>query len=267
MKSKTELKKLLKFTENLARESGKILLKEQKGVKIIRYKDRQDIATNADLISENYIIENVLSHYPNHSILSEERGEINSGSSFRWIIDPLDGTKEFSHQLPLFNVSITLQLERETIVGVVFRPADSNLYSAAKNLGSYHNGQRRSVSRTENLKDAFLYCYLPSYKRQKEKYDKAWYSLGKIGKYVYRLRGLSDANSVLSWLSHGGCDGYLNISNPQPIHDIAAGMLIAKEGGAVISDLEGKDIGNSNPNTFIAANNRIILKQILNVIS
>src|SRR3989344_7176022 len=103
MSSKDEIKELLRFTENIARKAGKILIQE-KDVKIVKYKDIKDIATSADINSENFLIESIQKKYPNHGIISEERREINGSSPYHWIIDPLDGTKEYFRKIPLFNV-------------------------------------------------------------------------------------------------------------------------------------------------------------------
>jgi myo-inositol-1(or 4)-monophosphatase len=265
--SKKELRNFKDFSEQLAIKAGKLLIKKQGKVKKVEQKDLQDISTTADYASERLIIDKIRKYHPKHSILSEEEGEINPGSEYRWIIDPLDGTKEYYRGLPTYNISITLQFNNITLLGVVYRPADNNLYSALKGEGSYLNRKKVKVSNVERIDKAFIYCYLPSYKIKKRKYLKAWKNISKLGRKVYRIRGLSDANSALSWLAHGGNEGYLNISNPQPIHDIAAGLIIAREGGAIIRDYSGKNIGDSNPDTFIAVNNEKIYNSIIKIIS
>ena len=266
MYSKNELRMLLTFSEKVAKKAGLILLKEQKKVKIVEQKDLQDIATTADILSEKFIINSIQKKYPEHGIFSEEKGEIKKESNYRWVIDPLDGTKEFIRGIPLFNVSIILQIEGETVVACVYRPTEDTLYCAAKGLGSFRDGKRIKVSSVKSLNEAFVYCYLPSFHRQKERYDWAFKILGDIGKQVYRLRALSDENTALCWLAQGGIEGYLNLSNPPKWHDVAPGLLIAKEAGSVITDANENKIHSENVASLVVANNKEIhtslIKQI-----
>lgn len=120
------------FCEEMARGAGEILLKAQSNFKIVNQKDNQDIATSADIASEEFIINKILDKYPTHGIISEEKGSINSEAEFKWIIDPLDGTKEFVRGIPQWNCSIALQYQIETIVACVYRPYENVMYSAGK---------------------------------------------------------------------------------------------------------------------------------------
>lgn len=244
----------LKFGEKLARKSGKILLKQQTRARIVKYKDLQDIATTADLASEEYIIGEITEKYPGHSILSEEKGKIDNHSDFEWIIDPLDGTKEYLRDIPLYNVSIALEYKGDMVVAACFRPSEDVLYTAAKGSGAFKNGNPINVSKKEKLEDSFVYCYLPSYVRNKAGYDKAFEKLREVGKHTYRLRALADENTSLCWLAQGGIEAYLNLSNPPKKHDISTGLLIAKEAGAFI-DTENYPV--------LVCNNEKIYNQIV----
>src|SRR3989344_9199247 len=146
MSSKNELSDLLFFTRKIAIKAGQILLNEQKKVKIVEQKDLQDIATTADILSEKFIINSIQKKYPEHGIFSEEKGEIKKESDYHWVIDPLDGTKEFTRGIPLFNVSIVLEFKGELIVSSVYRPMDNSLYSAAKGVGSFLGNEKIKVS-------------------------------------------------------------------------------------------------------------------------
>lgn len=250
-------KKELEFCKKIASEAGNILFKGQDDIKIINQKDSQDIATNADISSEKYLIDKILKKYPNHGICSEEKGEINPKAEFKWIIDPLDGTKEYIRNLPMWNISIALQYRGETVVSVVSRPYENIIYSAGKGLGSFRNNDRLSVSKTDDIKNSFVYCYVPSYKRQQEKYDWAFDKLKQIGKKVYRLRTLSNGNTGLCWLSQGSFDAYINLTNPPKSHDILPGLFIAKEAGAY-------NTVNNIP--LVITNNKKIYCQLMDII-
>lgn len=220
------------LAEKTAIEAGELLLTFLNKSKIVKQKDIQDIATDADLASEEFIIKTILKKYPSHGIVSEESGEVNPESEYKWIIDPLDGTKEFVRDFPQWNVSIALQQNQKTICSAIFRPYENVLYSSALGLGSFKNGKQIKVSKVEKLEDAFVYCYLPSFKRNRDKYDWGFDKLKEIGKRAYRLRSLADENSALCWLAQGGCEAYINLSNPPKDNDILPGLLVAKEAGA-----------------------------------
>ena len=254
----SQLLDLRVFSENLARRAGEILLDHQNKARIVKVKDNnQDIATSADLASEKFILEEINKTYPDHSILSEEQGETDRKSDFLWIIDPLDGTKEFLRDIPLFNVSIALQYKNELIAAALFRPSENILYSAAKDQGAFKNNKKIQVSGKTKLEESFVYCYLPSYKRNAEMYDSSFEKLKEVGKVAYRLRALADENTALCWLAQGGVEAYLNLSNPPKRHDIATGLLIAKESGATI-DTENYPV--------VVANNKKIYNELVKII-
>ncbi len=245
-----DLLKYKDFLEHIAKVSGEILLDYQNKFKIINQKDIQDIATSADIASEEFIIKSILEKYPDHGILSEEKGEINRDSKYRWIIDPLDGTKEYVRGIPQWNCSICLQYKNETIVACVYRPYENVMYSAAKDLGSFKNGERIHVSDIKDLENSFVYCYIPSFKRNQDKYDWAFNKLNLIGKNAYRLRAYADENTALCWLAQGGCEAYVNLSNPPKEHDIIPGLLIAKEAGAFNSKNEIPLVVTNNTDVY-----------------
>ena len=256
-----------RFAENLVSSAGNILLKYQNNVNILKHKDVQDICTDADIASEEFIIKKIRQTYPNHSIFSEEKGEIKSVSEFKWIIDPLDGTKEFVRGLPLYNCSISLEYKGSTVVATLYRPSEKKLFSASLANGSFLNGKKINTSKIKKIKNAFIYCYLPSYKRNTENYEWAWKKLSKINKASYRLRSMCDENSGLCWLAMGGCEAYLNLSNPPKWHDVAPGLFIAKEAGSVISDVKGNKIKQGKVNSVVACNSQALYKSLMKILN
>lgn len=252
------LNKQKTFVEELVKGAGKILLDRQNKFKVVNQKDIQDVATSADIASEDFIINSILKKYPNHGILSEERGEINAKSEYKWIIDPLDGTKEYVRQIPQWNCSIALQHQNKTIVSAIYRPHENTLYSSSIDAGSFRNNKKISVSKVNKLEESFIYCYIPSFKRQQDKYDWAFDKLKEIGKKVYRLRAYADENTALCWLAQGGCEAYINLSNPPKLHDIAPGLLIAK----------GADAYNAENNIpLVVTNNKGVYNQLIEIIN
>ena len=245
------------FIEKIVVKAGSLLLTYKSKSKVVKQKDIQDIATTADLASEKYLIDTILSKYPSHGIVSEEQGELNSDAEFKWIIDPLDGTKEFVRDVPQWNVSIALQQNKETICSAIFRPYENVLYSSCLGLGSFKNGKQIKVSNITKLTEAFVYCYIPSFKRNQDKYDWSFNNLKEIGKKVYRLRSLADENTALCWLAQGGCEAYVNLSNPPKDHDILPGLFVADQAGAY-------NATNNIP--LVVANNKKIYNELVKLL-
>lgn len=265
--TKNELEKIVNLAKNLVITAGNRLLEIQSTVKVVKQKDRQDISTTADLASEDIILSGIKNTFPDHQIYSEEQGDNNNLSAYRWIIDPLDGTKEFIRGIPEFNVSIAVEYKNQLVASVVYRPSDHTVYSASLGNGAYLNGEKIFVSNTRHLKDSFVYCYLPSYYRNPNLYKKSWGKLGEIGKSVYRIRSFADENTILCWLAQGGHEAYINISNPPKWHDIAPGLFIAKEAGAYISEGVINEIKEGNCNSIIIANQATICQEIDSILN
>jgi myo-inositol-1(or 4)-monophosphatase len=257
--TKEKLEELLSFVQDLAVKTGKLLLDHQTQAQVVTVKDRQDIATTADLASEELSWQTIEKTYPDHGITSEEKGSTRKAADFQWIIDPLDGTKEYVRDLPLFNSSMALEYKGQLVVAAVYRPNEQALYSAALGLGAFKNGKKIHVSDKQTLSDSFVYCYLPKYTAEKVTvYDQAWEQLQSLGKKVYRLRALADENTMMCWVAQGGCEAYLNLSNIPKWHDIAPGLLIAREAGATITDLAGHPYHSAHqPNSLVVSNGLI----------
>ncbi len=258
-------KEIRAVAEQLSESAGEYLVDVQGKVKIAQHKDRQDICTSADLGSEDIIIRGIRTKFPDHSVYSEEAGDLSKDSEYKWIIDPLDGTKEYIRGIPQFNVSIAVEYLGELVVGVVYRPSDNSLYSASLGEGAFLNGKNISVSTITTLEDSFVYCYLPSAFRNPERYIDAWNRIGEIGKRVYRLRSFADENTMLCWLAQGGHEAYINLSNSPRWYDIAPGLFIAKEAGAHITAEMIDGIKNGTCSSIIIANNDTIWRELNNI--
>lgn len=245
-----------KHAMQLATKAGKFVLSAQNNAIVTKQKDLQDVCTTADVGSEKIIIDGIRSKFPTHSILSEEAGLSERDSDFRWIIDPLDGTKEYVRNIPQFNISIAVEHQGKLVVSAIYRPTDDTLYSASHNEGAYKNGLRIHVTDVSTLEDSFIYCYLPSYKRNPKDYDNSWERLKSLGKSCYRLRSFADENTALCWLAQGGHEAYINLSNPPKWHDISPGLFISLEAGAYIPDDLIVKIKNQEKCSIIVSNNK-----------
>lgn len=257
---------LRKLAEQLVSQAGRYLLQQQSSTNILQYKDRQDICTTADLEAEAIIIKGIRNKFSNHNIISEEAGRQGEKSPYTWIIDPLDGTKEYIRGVPLYNSAIALEFNDKLVAAAIYRPYSNELYSASLGDGAFLNHQAIHVSVQTSLADSFVYCYLPSFQRNAALYPKAWSQLQEIGQHVYRIRSLADENTALCWLARGGHEAYLNLGNPPKWHDISPGLLIAQEAGAVIDQTVISQLKAGESTSLIIANNVTIFKELKKVI-
>lgn len=225
--------KLLADAMTWAREAGNIQLGHfRKGNLGIRNKlNDADIVTVADGESERIIINHIRANYPHHAILSEESGETIAASPYRWVIDPLDGTTNFSAGLPLFAVSIAIEKDGETIAGVVYAPYLDEMFTAVKGGGAMLNG----VPITCSVKDRLSHCVV-STGFPVDKDTSPDNNLDNVSHILPRLRGLRRLGSAaidICYVAAGFLDGYWELN----LHhwDVAAALLIANESGAAHS--------------------------------
>src|SRR3954471_20616223 len=151
----------------LAREAGALLMQYfHQGLKI-EYKGDADLVTAADRASETLIRERIRAQFPSHDVLGEEQGLSDSGSEYRWYVDPLDGTTNFAHGYPVFCVSLGLEHKNRRVAGVVYDPTRNELFAAELGSGAYLNQQRMQVSKIARLAECLVATGFPSQKRHK----------------------------------------------------------------------------------------------------
>lgn len=256
----------LESARRIARGAGKILTDYYgRELKTKSKSDALDIVTDADEASEQYILSQLQKSFPNHGYLSEESGESKGSSEFRWIIDPLDGTKEFSRGLPIYNVSIALEYRNAIVVGVVYRPASNELYAASRGNGAFFHGKPIHVSVESSLPKSFVWTHLPNMK-DPDRFDAAWNTLGVLAKHVYRLRESSEDVTNLCWLAKGACDGHVLLMKGPKWWDVAAGILMVEEAGGKVTDMYGNTIKNRDLSKGLVASNGKVHEKLLRLI-
>jgi myo-inositol-1(or 4)-monophosphatase len=219
-----------------AYRSAEILNSRLGRLTAVRKKGPTDLVTEADIESEKQIIQAIRARFPDHEILAEETGlNKKSASRYKWIIDPLDGTTNFAHGLPLFSISIAFAVEDETATGIVLNPVTGELFCAVSGKGATLNGRPIRVSGTGSVANSLLVTGFP--------YDAA----SKIKPLISRfeaclsaaggIRRLGSAALDLCFVACGRFDGFWEESLKP--WDTAAGALIAKEDGAVVTDFHG----------------------------
>ncbi|MGA8180094.1 MAG: inositol monophosphatase family protein [Desulfobacterales bacterium] len=219
-----------------------------------------DLVTEADTGSESIIIETIRKEFNDHSILAEESGLSTGNADFQWIIDPLDGTTNFAHQLGLFSISIAFALKGETVFGLVFNPITREFFTAEKGEGALLNGRPISVSQTKTVSDSFLVTGFPYNLR--DDFDPLIMRFSKCLKASQGVRRLGSAAIDLCFLACGRFDGFWE-QNLKP-WDTAAGELIAREAGATITDFSNTPF--TIDKTEILASNGKIHKEMISLL-
>lgn len=222
-------------------------------------KGKHDIVTSVDRSAEHLIIQNILKHFPSHSIHSEEFGDLDKGSSYTWYIDPLDGTSNFFTGNPYYAISIALANYENVIVGVVYVPMLDDIYSAEKGQGACLNDERIWVSERNRLADSFIACAYSSKETEMIRGLKNVKRLSKVSRRVV----VNFAPSLdLCNVASGRLDALVdNGSTPE---DHAAGSLILTEAGGVVRNFysTGWDFNE----TGIVASNGFIYNDLLKVL-
>src|SRR5271167_1731142 len=218
----------------IAREAGVLLMDYFRQHVKVEYKGEADLVTIADRKSETLIRERIAQHWPTHDILGEEEGLLDTGSDYRWYVDPLDGTTNFAHGFPVFCVSLGLDYKGKRIAGVIYDPTRDELFAAEQGSGAYLNQRRIHVSKTANLAECLVATGFPSHKRHKNPNIFFYHHI------TLRTHGVRRAGSAaldLCYVASGRLDGFWEFNlNPW---DTAAGVLIVEEAGGKISNFHG----------------------------
>lgn len=233
-------------------ETKEIFLNGFAQKKVISFKGEIDLVTTVDKAVEEKVIQIIRSEYPDHDILAEESDQISHSSPYRWIIDPLDGTTNFAHNLPHFALSIALEHKEELILGVVYNPMTGELFSAEKGKGAYLNKKPISVSTVKSLSQSLLATGFP--------YDRRQYAdlyLSEFKKMLIKTQGIRRAGVASLDLCYTACgrfDGFWERKlNPW---DVAASILIIEEAGGKVSTFTGAKFRLSDQ-TILASNGHI----------
>jgi myo-inositol-1(or 4)-monophosphatase len=232
---------------------GKFTISNKEGI--------NNLVTEADHASEKAIFEIIKSDFPDHFILSEEAGEFVTDSIYKWIIDPIDGTVNFAHGLPLCCVSIGIEQDGEMIMGAVYNPFIREFFFAQKGYGATLNDKIIQVSsETSILKSCLVTGFPYTYLDQPNGPLEVFSRLIRSGIPVRRL---GSAAMDLCWVAAGRFDGFYE--HKLQAWDSAAGFLIVEEAGGRVSDFSGRRYSPYQPH--IVATNGKIHEDLLNVVN
>jgi len=244
----------------ISREAGELIRNNFGKAHNIEFKTNElNLVTETDKASEKLITDFIKKKYPTHGILAEEGSEANKSSEYLWVIDPLDGTTNFAHRLPIFSVSIGVQKNGETIAGVVYDVMRDIIYSTEKSSGSFENGERIQVNNNEKLGHGMLVTGFPYDIRENP--DKAFERFIEFLKHARAIRRLGSAAIDFCYVANGVFDGFWEVS----LHpwDLCAGKLIVEEAGGLVTDFDRNPIDIFSKR--ILATNKVIHQKMIDV--
>jgi myo-inositol-1(or 4)-monophosphatase len=252
------LQPYLEDAVKITHEAGKLLAEFYRMHVGFELKGDFDLVTEADRASERLVVERIVAHYPEHSIVAEEGGGREGSSEFRWFVDPLDGTTNFAHGYPAFNVTVALARGDEMIVGVVYDPLREEMFVAEKGSGAYLNDKKIRVSPATRLADSLVSTGFPSRKRSQNVNIHFYYQLAMT---THGVRRGGSAALDLSYVACGRLDGFWEFGlNPW---DLAAGRLLVTEAGGQCTDMRGGPHSLTSPDLLV--DNGLIHKETVDL--
>lgn len=240
----------LKLAMDLARAAGAVQMEHLHEVHKIEFKDKHNLVTEVDRQCERLIVDGIRVQFPDHDVLGEEGEGERKESDFCWIIDPLDGTTNYTHQFPFFDVSIGLSNKGELICGVIYDPNRDELFAADKGAGATLNGKPIHVSKTTQLIDALMATGFAYVDHTSERVD----NVSEFEAFVKGSRAVRRPGAAaidLAYVACGRLDGFWE-PNLKPWDKAAGALIIAEAGGKLSSydgggfDLYGDEIVASN---------------------
>ena len=219
-----------KAGRSLARDYGEVAQLQ------VSVKGPADFVSAADMKAEEILYRELSKARQGYTFLMEERGEVTGDDkTHRWIVDPLDGTTNFLHSIPLFAISVALEREGEIVAGVIYNPASDELYTAEKGKGAFVNDRRLRVANRRTLADCVVAVGIPPKGRPGEKQVHA--ECAAAIRETAGVRSTGAASLDLAWVASGRFDAY--IERGLKPWDIAAGILFVREAGGLVTDTEG----------------------------
>ena len=250
------MSEFLEAAVKIGHEAGRLLAEFYRMRVGFELKGDFDLVTEADRASERLVVERLKANFPDHSIVAEEGGGREGSSEYRWFVDPLDGTTNFAHGYPAFNVTLALAKGEEMIAGVVYDPLRDEMFSAEKGSGAYLNDQRVKVSRAAKLADSLVSTGFPNRKRGQNPNIHFYHQLAMS---THGVRRGGSAALDLAYVACGRLDGFWEFGlNPW---DWAAGSLLVTESGGKVTDMRGAP--HTLKSAHLLTDNGLIHEEIL----
>lgn len=253
---------LVEIAVAAARAGGTVLMDHFGGVLDVRYKGEIDVVTEADEKAEAAIVDIIRDAFPDHRILAEEGSTGGAHAGHRWIIDPLDGTTNFSHALPPFSVSIAHEADGVVDLGVIFDPTRDELFLAERGRGATLNGRPLQVSGVSVLRRALVATGFPY---EPERMALALGQFAAFARQAQAVRRIGSAALDLAYVAAGRFDGYWEASIKA--WDVAAGAIIVEESGGTVTSIHGEPLDLNASHITILATNRALHETMLTTLA
>ncbi len=228
----------LKICQLAARQAGALIKKEffKNGPRKINYKKHDERVTETDKKSESIILRHLQKNFPNYDVLSEESGLTDHSSvNYEWLVDPLDGTTNFTMRHPIFCVALALLRKRQPVMSVIYNPLLEEMYWATKGQGAYCNGRRLRVSTTDNFKKSIItYCHGSGAFNTK----KAYRLYQRFHNISHHCRHFGSTSMELAMLAAGHTQAHL-VSGAH-LWDLAPGVVLVREAGGLVTDWQNR---------------------------
>lgn len=230
-----EYREFLSLAEKTARAAGRMLREADSRARRVEYKGEINLVTEMDKRCEDFIVGEISFAFGDHTIIAEEGSEVTASSEFLWYVDPLDGTTNYAHGLPIYCVSLALEKAGELICGVVYDPCQEEMFTAIAGGGAFLNNNPIHVSRETELRKSLLVTGFPYDIREttQDNLD----NFAAFAKKARAVRRLGSAALDCCWTACGRFDGFWEIKlSPW---DLAAGVLLVREAAGQVTDLDG----------------------------
>jgi myo-inositol-1(or 4)-monophosphatase len=246
----------LETSMEIAREAGAVLSRYFAERVTYQLKGEFDLVTDADRASERLVVDRLRAHFPTHAIVAEEGGGNDGSSEYRWYVDPLDGTTNFYHGFPMFNVTLALERSGELVAGCIYDPVRDEMFAAERGGGAWLNGGRIHVSQAARLEECLVATGFPSRKRHRNVNIHFFYQMSM---WTHGARRAGSAALDLAYTACGRLDVYWEFGLKP--WDMAAGMLLVSEAGGKVSDMHGEPAQVGGPH--LLTDNGLVHGQVL----
>ncbi len=238
-----------------SKKAGKVLMENFEKKKQVHHKEARELVTNVDVESEGVIVKTIRDRFPNHKFESEELGgEKYTAEDYVWIVDPLDGTHNYTYGVPFFNTSIALARGGQLILGTIYDPVHEKMYYAEKGKGAFVNGRPTHVSDRSKLSEALV-----MYDNQFHKRDDMFPNLQKLYPKIFTVRISGSATTDACLVASGIADA--RIWHKTKVVDVAAGVVIVEESGGKATDFRGNQV-RLGGTEVIVSNGKILLELV-----
>lgn len=242
---------MLDFAIETVREAGRLLATRLRQPQMVREKGLRDLVTDADLASQSLIVQRLRSRFPEHAIWAEEGEQPASLAGPLWVIDPLDGTTNYAHGIPVFGVSLAWAEGGVVHLGVVYDPLRDDLFAAERGRGAWLNGERLRVSQTDTLAKVVIN---PDWGRLPQARARAAGVTALLAPEVMTVRSLGSSVLAMCYVAAGWMDAYVSFSLMP--WDLSAAALCIEEAGGCVTDLHGRPWGLETGQA-VASNGRV----------